>query len=287
MFPPNQQTVLVTGATDGIGRAVAARLAQLGARVLLHGRDRERLDDTAAEIERRTGATDLQTVCADLSSLAEVDALADDVERRTDRLHLLLSNAGVGFGPPNGNREVSADGYELRFAVNHLAAHHLARRLVPLLRAGAPSRVIQVASIAQEALDPEDLLTERDWTGFRAYRRSKLAQVMSTLDLADDLRGDGVAVHALHPATLMDTTMVREADQEPRSTLEDGLTATVRAVLDPTLDEVTGLFLDGAHASVESIHDQIGDGEIRVLLRARSRELIEGALCRRGLRHAA
>jgi len=94
-------------------------------------------------------------------------------------------------------------------------------------------------------------------------------------------------VHALHPATLMDTTMVREADQEPRSTLEDGLTATVRAVLDPTLDEVTGLFLDGAHASVESIHDQIGDGEIRVLLRARSRELIEGALCRRGLRHAA
>lgn len=105
MFPPNQQTVLVTGATDGIGRAVADRLAQLGARVLLHGRDRERLDDTAAEIERRTGATDLQTVCADLSSLAEVDALADDVERRTDRLHLLLSNAGVGFGPPNGNRE--------------------------------------------------------------------------------------------------------------------------------------------------------------------------------------
>ena len=287
MYPPNQQTVLVTGATDGIGRAVAARLAQLGARVLLHGRDRARLDETAAELRRRTGASDVETICADLSSLAEVDALADEVGRRTDRLHLLLSNAGVGFGPPDGAREVSADGYELRFAVNHLAAHHLARRLVPLLRADAPSRIVQVASVGQEALDPEDLLTEHDWTGLRAYRRSKLAQVMSTLDLADDLRGTGVAVHALHPATLMDTTMVREADQEPRSTLEEGLTATVRAVLDPTLDEVTGLFLDGTYASVESIHEQIGDPAVRTLLRRRTRELIDDALSRGRVRDAA
>ena len=280
MLPPNQQTVLVTGATDGIGRAVAARLAQLGARVLLHGRDRDRLDETAEEMHRLTGTTSAETLCADLSSLAAVDALADEVHRRTDHLHLLLSNAGVGFGPPGGEREISDDGYELRFAVNHLASHHLARRLVPLLRAGVPSRIVQVASIGQEALDPDDLLTERDWSGVRAYRRSKLAQVMSVLDLADELRGEGVVVHALHPATLMDTTMVREADQEPRSTLEEGLTATVRAVLDPTLDEATGLFLDGPHASTASMHDQVGDPGIRELLRRRTAELIGAALDR-------
>ena len=280
MLPPNQQTVLVTGATDGIGRAAAARLAQLGARVLLHGRDPDRLDETAEEMHRLTGTTAVETLCADLSSLAAVDALADEVRRRTDRLHLLLSNAGVGFGPPGGEREVSDDGYELRFAVNHLASHHLARRLVPLLRAGAPSRIVQVASVGQEALDPEDLLTERDWSGVCAYRRSKLAQVMSVLDLADELRGEGVGVHALHPATLMDTTMVREADEEPRSTLEQGLAATVRAVLDPTLDEATGLFLDGPHASTASMHAQVGDPEMRELLRRRTAELIGAALDR-------
>lgn len=280
VYPPDQQTVLVTGATDGVGRAAATRLAQLGARVLLHGRDQDRLDETVAEIRRRTGARSLETVRADLSSLAAVDALADEVTRRTDRLHLLLSNAGVGFGPPDGDREVSDDGYELRFAVNHLASHHLARRLVPLLRAGAPSRIVQVASSGQEALDPDDLLTERDWNGVCAYRRSKLAQVMSVLDLADELRGEGVVVHALHPATLMDTTMVREADEEPRSTLEEGLTATVRAVLDPTLDDATGLFLDGPYATTASLHDQVVDAEVRELLRDRTAELIGAALDR-------
>ena len=280
MKAPHAQNVLVTGATDGVGRDLAARMAQLGATVLVHGRDADRLEETVAEVRRRTGATDVHALRADLACLAEVDDLADEVGRRVDRLHLLVSNAGVGAGPPDGPRELSHDGYELRFAVNHLASRHLARRLTPLLCAGAPSRIVQVASRAQEALDPDDLLTEHDWTGERAYARSKLAQTMAALDLAGDLEGTGVAVHALHPASAMDTTMVRDAEIEPRSTLEDGVTAAVRLSLDPTLDEdeVTGRFFDGSHEDRDALDPQVGDADVRALLRRRSDELVACAL---------
>jgi NAD(P)-dependent dehydrogenase (short-subunit alcohol dehydrogenase family) len=280
VLPPNEQTVLVTGATDGIGREVATRLAQLGATVLLHGRDADRLEATRRDIAERTGATDVVPLQADLASLAEVDALADAVERHTDRLHLLLSNAGVGFGPPNGPREESRDGYELRFAVNHLAPYHLARRLAPLMKASAPSRIVQVVSAGQAPLDPDDLLTEHGWDGVLAYRRAKLAQVMAAFDLADDLRGSGVVVHALHPATLMDTTMVRDAEEEPESTVETGITAVVRLALDPTLDEVTGRFFAGPREAADAVHPQVHDPEIRAMLRRRSDELVRDALTR-------
>lgn len=278
MLSPADQTVLVTGATDGLGRALATRLAQLGATVLLHGRDEDRLEQTRQKIERLTGATKVHTLCADLSSLAEVDRLADEVERQTGALHLLISNAGVGYGPPEGEREVSADGYELRFAVNHLASHHLARRLAPLMVRSAPARIVQVASAGQVAIDVDDLQTERDWDGVTAYRRSKLAQTMSALDHADDLRDSGVTVHVLHPASHMDTTMVREAEAELESTLEEGVTAIVRIALDPTLDEVTGRFFSGTPESPETMHDQVGDDEMRTEVRRRTEDLIEKAL---------
>ena len=141
-----------------------------------------------------------------------------------------------------------------------------------------------MVSRSQEALDPDDLLTEHDWTGGRAYARSKLAQTMTALDMADELDGRGVSVHALHPATAMDTTMVHEAGIEPRSTLEDGVTAAVRLSLDPTLDEVTGGFFDGPREDPDALHDQTGDRDLRALLRRRSDEMIACALDRR--RHA-
>ena len=278
MLSPDSQTVLITGATDGLGREVAVRLAQLGATLILHGRDAGKLDATCEEIRRRTGSTALYPIRADLASLAEVDALADEVLERFDRLHLLLSNAGVGFGPTDGPREVSHDGLELRFAVNHLASWHLARRLTPLLRASAPARIVAVASAGQTAIDVDDLLTETSWDGVTAYRRSKLAQTMAALDLAEELRGSGVTVNALHPATLMDTTMVRDSGTPPRSTLEEGVTATVRLSLDPTLDDVTGGFFDGTQESPATVHAQAEDAEVRALVRRRSHELVAEAL---------
>jgi NAD(P)-dependent dehydrogenase (short-subunit alcohol dehydrogenase family) len=130
MRPLDQQTVLVTGATGGLGRALVHRLAEHGARVVAHGRSEERLDALADDVERATGRR-VDTVQADLSSLSAVDRLADTVLEGYDALHVLVNNAGVGFGVRGSRREVSSDGIELRFAVNHLAAYHLARRLVP------------------------------------------------------------------------------------------------------------------------------------------------------------
>ena len=244
MRPIDEQTVLVTGTTSGLGRRLVQRLAASGATVVAHGRDTERLRRTREEIREATGR-EVDTVQADLADLTQVHRLADAVLGRYPQLHALVNNAGIGFGSPGSGREVSADGIELRFAVNHLASYLLARRLADRLVASAPARIVQVASAGQLALDPDDPLTERGYDGVTAYRRSKLAQVMATFDLAADLVGTGVSVNAVHPATFMDTAMVREAEQTPSSSVEEGVDAVWWLLTDPDLDWVSGHYFDG------------------------------------------
>jgi NAD(P)-dependent dehydrogenase (short-subunit alcohol dehydrogenase family) len=242
----DRQTVLVTGATDGLGQALARELASRGASVLLHGRSDNRLEKTRREIQPVTGSDRLRPYRADFSSLDEVRRLAHDVERDHDRLDLLINNAGIGFGKQNSGREVSADGYELRFAVNYLAPFLLTKLLLPLLRRSAPARIVNVASAGQVPVDFDDLMLEVSYDGTRAYRQSKLALVMFTFELADRLQG-GVSVNALHPATFMNTKMVHEAGSPIMSTIEDGLEATLALALPPELDGVTGRYFDGLH----------------------------------------
>lgn len=241
-------TVLITGATDGLGRALARDLAGRGATVLIHGRSDARLDETRAEILHAVdGAGEDDVVCyrADFSSLDAVRRLAREVERDHDRLDVLVNNAGIGFGPPGAAREVSDDGYELRLAVNYLAPFLLTTLLLPLLRRSAPARIVNVASAGQQPIDFDDPMLERSYDGVRAYRQSKLAQVMFTFELAERLGDDaGVTVNALHPATFMGTKMVIEIGQEPWSTVQDGVEATRRLVIDPELDGVTGRYFD-------------------------------------------
>ena len=275
MRPIEEQTVLVTGATGGLGRALVQRLAEHRATVIAHGRDQQRLAELAADVERSTGQA-IETVQADLSRLRDVDRLAGTVLERHEALHVLVNNAGVGFGKPDAPREVSADGVELRFAVNHLASYHLARRLSGRLQESAPSRIVQVASAGQLALDPDDPLTSTAYDGVSAYRRSKLAQVMASYDLAGDLVGTGVSVTALHPATFMDTTMVRDSGREPVSTIEEGLDATWRLVADPALDGVSGRYFDGQQEGRTDA--QADDPAARAWVRALSDSLIEDAL---------
>ncbi|MEO6115530.1 MAG: SDR family NAD(P)-dependent oxidoreductase, partial [Pseudolysinimonas sp.] len=146
--------VLLTGATDGLGRALADRLASSGARLILHGRDAERLATVADEIAA-SGAERPRAVCADLADLAEVARLAEDVAGMTDRLDVLINNAGIGSGEPEGReRRTSADGYELRFAVNYLAGFRLTMGLIPRMRSGrsaeGPARIVMVASLGQQ-----------------------------------------------------------------------------------------------------------------------------------------
>lgn len=274
MRPVEKQTMLVTGATSGLGRALTQRLAEMGATVVAHGRDEDKLARTAKEIAEATGHQ-VDTVQADLAEIAQVDRLADVVLERYAELHTLVNNAGVGFGPPGGRRETSADGVELRFAVNHLAGYALAHRLAERLVDSAPSRIVQVASAGQLALDPDDPFTEREYDGISAYRRSKLAQVMGTYDIAEDLAGTGVTVTALHPATFMDTAMVREHGIEPASTVEEGLDALLRLVTDPDLDGVTGRYFLGTQEARPD--PQAEDPQARRWLRSLTDDLLRQA----------
>jgi NAD(P)-dependent dehydrogenase (short-subunit alcohol dehydrogenase family) len=239
------QTILITGATDGLGRAVAAELAATGAMLLLHGRDDRKGADVVRKIGQRTGNTRLRWYRADLASLAETAGLAAQVRRDCDRLDVLVNNAGIGMTSPGGGRRMtSQDGYELRFAVNYLAPYLLTRRLEPLLRDSAPARVVNVASVGQQRIDFADVMAERRYDGTRAYRQSKLALIMFTFDLAAGLADAAVTVNALHPATYMPTKIV-VGYTEPQSSVDDGVRAVTRLITDPALDQVTGRYYDG------------------------------------------
>jgi NAD(P)-dependent dehydrogenase (short-subunit alcohol dehydrogenase family) len=219
------RTVLVTGATDGLGREVAGELVRHGARVLVHGRDEQRARGVADEL----GAAG--AYLADFASLAEVRALAAELPP----VDVLVNNAGL----ISGERHVTQDGIELTFQVNYLA-HFLLT--LGLLERSAPRRIVNVASAGQRAPDFDDLMLERGYEPWRAYMQSKLAQVMFTFELA--VRRPDVESTALHPATFMDTKMVRQTVGRPHSTVQEGVDATVRLVAELDLD-VSGRYFDG------------------------------------------
>ncbi len=240
-----QLSILVTGATDGIGHGAALELARRGATVLLHGRDPSRLAAAQGAIADETGSERLETYVADFASLADVRRLAEEVGARHQRLDVLLNNAGVGRGPRGRQtRERNADGYELHFQVNYLAPFLLQHLLLPLLRRAAPARIVNVASIGQEPIDFDDVMLERDYESLRAYRQSKLALVMASFELAGRLDPDEVTVNALHPGTLLDTKMVREGFGTPMGPIETGIEAEVYLAASPDLDGVTGEYFD-------------------------------------------
>ncbi|MEV0566824.1 SDR family NAD(P)-dependent oxidoreductase [Dactylosporangium sp. NPDC050588] len=241
----DRPTVMITGATDGLGRALAHRLAADGTRLVLHGRDPGKLRHTAAELRRRHDCPPPATVCADLSELAQVRRLARDVASATDRLDALVNNAGVGFGGAGErHRQLSADGHELRFAVNHLAGFDLTLRLLHLLRRAPHARIVNVASIGQHPIDFADVMLEHGYTAVRAYRQSKLAQIIAGLELAERLRGEPITVNSLHPATYMPTKMVLAGLGHSVDTLEAGTAATWRLIRLPELAGTTGRFFD-------------------------------------------
>ncbi|MEV0699750.1 SDR family NAD(P)-dependent oxidoreductase [Saccharopolyspora sp. NPDC050389] len=275
MRDPSERCILITGATGGLGRALALRLAEAGSRVLIHGRSAERAEAVRTEIAAATGSDRLDVLVADLAELRQVERLASDVRLRCDRLDVLVNNAGIGSGPPGSGREESPDGVELRFAVNYLAGYHLTRLLQSLLIASAPARVVNVASAGQHPIDFDDPMLIRNYLGNRAYAQSKLAQIMFTFDLAEQLRGSGVTVNALHPATYMNTAMVREAGVSPVATVAEGVAATMRLVVDPGLDEVTGEYFHGTRAC--RALEQAYDRQARSRLRKLSEELVEQA----------
>jgi NAD(P)-dependent dehydrogenase (short-subunit alcohol dehydrogenase family) len=264
------RTALITGATDGVGRVVARALAQQGWRVLVHGRDRPRGEALAREIEQAGGSATF--LAADLASLAEVRRLADAVKQQTGRLDLLINNAGIGSVGSAPGRQTSADGHELRFAVNYLAGFLLTHLLLPLLKASAPARIVNVASAGQQAIDFSDVMLTRGYSGGGAYRQSKLAQILFTIDLAQELEGSGVIANALHPSTYMNTTMVRQSGTTPISTVEDGAAAILQLAVSPALDGKSGLYFNVLREA--RADPQAYDAEARRRLHALSLKLV-------------
>jgi NAD(P)-dependent dehydrogenase (short-subunit alcohol dehydrogenase family) len=233
--PISDSTILVTGATDGLGRALAQRLHEDGAQLLLHGRDPDKLDAVAADLP---GARTLQ---ADLASLADVRRMAGEV----DGLDVLVNNAGIGSGMPEGReRAESRDGYELRFQVNYLSGYLLTELLLDSLRAAAPARIVFVASLGQMPIDFDDVMLERNYSGIQAYCQSKLAQIAYGMALAERLDPERVTVNSLHPSTFMPTKMVLAERGSSEDSLERGVEATHRLIADPALDGVSGRFFD-------------------------------------------
>jgi NAD(P)-dependent dehydrogenase (short-subunit alcohol dehydrogenase family) len=261
------KTALITGSTDGVGRLVATRLGEAGVRVLVHGRNQERGQRVVDEIRQFGGIAEF--VAADLASLGEVRRLADTVRQRTDRLDILINNAGIGTA--GTAREISADGHELRFAVNYLAGFLLTRLLLPVIKRSTPARIVNVASAGQQALDFTDVMLTRGFSGRRAYCQSKLAQIMFTIDLAQELADSGILVNALHPATYMDTAMVRRAGVTPMSSVEQGAEAILQLAASPSVGARSGRYFNGLREARADA--QAYDEEERRRLNAISLEL--------------
>jgi NAD(P)-dependent dehydrogenase (short-subunit alcohol dehydrogenase family) len=268
MINNEARVVLVTGATDGLGKGVALALAQRGLVILVHGRDPVRIAATAQDL-RRAGAGAVRTYQADLQSLEEVRMLASALMAGEERLDVLVNNAGIGTRVPgSGARMESRDGFELRFAVNYLSHYALTRLLLPRLERSAPSRIVNVSSVGQAPIDFDDPMLSRHYDGTRAYCQSKLAQIMFTIDLAEELGGRGVTVNALHPATYMPTKIV----PTPMSTLAEGVEATVHLVTGQDVAQITGRYFDGLQES--RAHPQAYDAAARKKLRQLSDRLV-------------
>ncbi|MGY8709301.1 SDR family NAD(P)-dependent oxidoreductase [Bradyrhizobium sp. 18BD] len=265
----NGKTVLITGSTDGVGRYVARRLAEEGAKVLIHGRDAARAKALSDEIVKAGHAAPI-FYQADLSSMSDTRALAEAVARDHQRLDVFVSNAGIG-SQNDGQRQVSADGHELRFAVNYLSGFLLAHLLLPLLKVAAPSRIVNVASLGQHPIDFDDVMITKGYSGSRAYAQSKLSQIMFTIDLAEELKGAGVTVNSLHPATYMNTTMVRAGGISPISTVEQGGAAILHLVEGDDVAGKSGLFFNGMNEA--RANPQAYNADARRRLRALSLKL--------------
>lgn len=198
---------VVTGATAGIGKATALALATMGATVIIVARDAAKSARTVDEIERAVPGSTVDVVLADFASLDAVRAAAAEIAKRYSAVHVLVNNAGVA----NKDRLESVDGFELTFAVNHLASFLFTRELMPLLRAGAPSRIVNVASVAEKhgPIDFDDLQSTRGYRGFRVYGKSKLANILFTYELAARLTGSGVTANCVHPGAVA-TDMLKQ-----------------------------------------------------------------------------
>jgi len=233
------KTILITGATDGIGKQSAIKLARMGARILIHGRNPEKAELVRLEIIQASNNPLVETVIADLQSLKQVRNLASEVKKHTDHLDVLINNAGVYMN----KRSLSEDGYEMTFAVNHLAPFLLTNLLLDLLKKSSPSRVITVSSVGHRMvyLNLADLQGKFFFWDWVAYCRSKLLNILFTFELSERLKGSGVVANAVHPGVIS-SNLLKSARLGSSMTVEDGADPIVYLASSPDLVAVSGKY---------------------------------------------
>lgn len=240
MKPISEQNVLITGSTDGIGKLTALQLAKQKAHVIIHGRNEGKVKSVVEELRSTSGNGKIDGLVADFSSLTEVRRLADEVIKRYNSLDVLINNAGVG----SDNQRYSRDGYELRFAVNYLAPFLFTQLLLPSLINAGSARIVNVSSIGQHTINFDDIMLEKNFDAVNAYRQSKLALIMFTIDLAERLKEENISVNSLHPGTYLNTNMVRHLGVTPLGEPQSGADAEVFLATDPELSEITGKYFN-------------------------------------------
>jgi len=233
------KTILITGATDEIGKQTAIELARFGSRIIIHGRNEQRCQETATKLISVTGNPNINFVAADLSSLSQVKKMVEFITTQYDRLDILINNAGVF----ENEKIFTFDGYETTFAVNHLAHFLLTNLLLDLLKTSTPSRIINVSSIAHTNcdFDLENLNSEKYFNNYNAYAISKAANILFTYKLAEDLKGTGIAVNALHPGVIT-TKLLEKGFNMQGASLEEGARTSVYLASSPEVDGVTGKY---------------------------------------------
>jgi NAD(P)-dependent dehydrogenase (short-subunit alcohol dehydrogenase family) len=256
------KTVLVTGASSGIGARTALELARMGARVLVHARDDANARRAADEILASVPKADLIPIAADLSSMSAVRGLAERVTRQTDRLDVLINNAGV-YMP---DRIETEDGIETTFAVNHVAAFALTALLDDTLARSAPSRIVTVSSVAhfRGVIDFDDPGHKRHYDPYVAYASSKLANVLFSAEAAARFAGSGVTSNSLHPGVI-DTKLLRAGfPGQSGADVAVGAATPVYVASSPELADVSGRYFVNQHpAQASSLAD---DQELRIRL---------------------
>ncbi len=263
------QTILITGATDGVGKLTAIDLATQykNANILVHGRNKNKVDKIIGEIKLKSSNNNIEGYVADFSSLDEVRHLAKEILDKHDSINILINNAGAGFVAPHYGK----DGTETRFAVNYLAPFLLTNLLLPAIKKASPSRIVNVSSAGQSAINFDDIMLERNFDGVTAYTQSKLALMMFTIDLAEQLKNENITVNALHPGTYLDTNMVHDANIKPLGTAQGGADAEIFLATSDAVKNVTGKYFNIRKEA--KAHAQAYDANARKTLRDLSLKL--------------
>jgi retinol dehydrogenase 14 len=254
----NDKVILFTGSTDGIGRQAALELAAQGFTIFVHGRSMPRVKNVAEEIRTATGNRSVEYLVADLSSQRQVRGLAAEISKRCDALHVLINNAGVFMS----ERQLTEDGLEMTFAVNHLAPFLLTNLLLGLLQKSSPARIITVSSMVHTRgkIDFSDLQSAKKFAGYDAYALSKLANILFTYELAERLQGTGITTNCLHPGVI-GTKLLRAAFDMKGASPADGAETMIYLASSPDVEQVTGKYY---HENRETASAPLTyDGELR------------------------